>query len=151
MKISETSDGSLTQRPQAAEGAKNPILDSLLQEGVDWIPLSTLTGMTEKAEKILQVPDQVIPIPNVEGSLLIPSKTNARNPHIVSSYSTGRIVCNCVNNKSLSICSHSIVYAEYLKVQPKFYNWLKKLRRSQGSNAINFLNLVSADMPRGRG
>jgi len=40
-----------------------------------WIPLSTLTGMTEKAEKILQVPDQVISIPNSEGSLLIPSKT----------------------------------------------------------------------------
>ena len=71
---------SLTQRPQPAEGAKNPILDRLLQEGVDWIPLSTLTGMTEKAEKILQVPDQVIPIPNSEGSLLIPSKTNASEP-----------------------------------------------------------------------
>ena len=150
-KISEASDGSLTQRPQAAEGAKNPILNRLLQEGIDWIPLSTLTGMTEKAEKILQVPDQVIPIPNSEGSLLIPSKTNARNPHVVSAYSTGRIVCNCVHNKSLSICSHSIVYAEHQKVQPKFYNWLKKLRRSQGSNAINFSNLVSADMPRGRG
>ena len=120
-KISEASDGSLTQRPQAEEGAKNPILDRLVQEGIDWIPLSTLTGMTEKAEKILQVPDQVIPIPNSEGSLLIPSKTNARSPHVVSAYSTGRIVCNCVNNKSLSICSHSIVYAEYLKVQPKYY------------------------------
>ena len=34
-------------------------------------------GMTEKAEKILQVPEQVIPIPSSEGSLLIPSKTNA--------------------------------------------------------------------------
>lgn len=100
-KISEASDGSLTQRPQSAEGAKKPILDRLLQEGIDWIPLSTLTGMTEKAEKILQVPDQVIPIPNSEGSLLISSKTNARNPHVVSAYSTGRIVCNCVNNKSL--------------------------------------------------
>ena len=150
-KISEASDGSLTQRSQAAEGAKNSILDRLLQEGIDWIPLSTLPGMTEKAEKILQVPDQVIPIPNSEGSLLIPSKTNARNPHVVSAYSTGRIVCNCVHNKSLSICSHSIVYAEHQKVQPKFYNWLKELRRSKGSNAINFSNLVSADMPRGRG
>lgn len=107
--------------------------------------------MTEKAEKILQVPEQVIPIPNLEGSLLIPSKTNARNPHVVSAYSTSRIVCNCVNNKSLSICSHSIVYAEHQKVQPKFYNWFKRLKRSQGSNAINFSNLVSADMPRGRG
>ena len=30
-------------------------------------------------------------------------------------------------------------------------NWLKKLRRSQGNNVINFSNLVSADMPRGSG
>lgn len=136
--ISGANDGSLNQRRKAAEREKNPIVDSLLQEGVDWIPLSTLTGMTEKAEKILQVPDQAIPIPNSEGSLLIPSKTNARNPHVVRAFSIGRIVCNCVNNKSLSICLHSIVYAEHQKVQPKFYNWLKRLRRSQDSNAINF-------------
>ena len=38
--------------------------------------------MTGKAEKTLQVPDQVIAIPNSEGSLFIPSKTNVRNPHI---------------------------------------------------------------------
>ena len=43
-KISEASDGSLILRPQVAEGAKNPVLDRLLQEGIDWIPLSTLTG-----------------------------------------------------------------------------------------------------------
>lgn len=29
----------------------------------------------------------------------------------------GRIVCNCVNNKSLSVCSHFIVYPEHLKLQ----------------------------------
>ncbi|KAL9982941.1 hypothetical protein ACROYT_G005056 [Oculina patagonica] len=150
-KISETRDSSLTQRPQPAESARNPVLDRLLQEGIDWIPLSTITGMTQKAEMILQDPGQVIPIPNSEGSILIPSMSDARNPHIVNAYSTGRIACNCANNKILSICSHAIVYAEHQKVQPKFYNWLKKLRRTQGSNAINFSNLVTADMPRGRG
>jgi len=106
--------------------------------------------MTEKAEKIPQVSEHVIPIPNSEGSLLVPNKTNAHNPHVISTYSTGRILCNCINDKTLSI-SLSIVYAKHQKVQPKFYKWLKKLRRSQGSNTINFSNLVSGDMPHGRG
>ena len=149
--ISDARDSSLTEKLQPTESTSNPILHRLLQEGIHWIPLSTFTGMTQKAEKILQDPGRVISIPNSEGSILVPSTSDARNPHIVYSYSTGRIVCNCTNNKSLSICSHSIVYAEHQRVQPKFYNWLKKLRRTQGSNAINLSNLLSADMPRGRG
>ncbi len=78
--------------------------------------------------------------------------SDTQNQHIVNAYSTSRIVWNCANNQSLSICPHTIIYAEHQKIQPKFfYNWLKKLSRIQGSNAINFSNLVSADIPRERG
>lgn len=98
-----------------------------------------------------EYPGQVIPFPNLQGSILIPTKSDLRNPHIVVLYGTGKIVCNCVNNKSLFICLHSIVYTEHQNIQPKFYTLLKKVRRDQGSYSITLSNLVSASMPLGRG
>ena len=141
----------MTQLSQPDHSTTSLVLDCLTKEGIDWIPFSALKVMTEKVAKILEHPGQVIPFPNLQGSILIPSKSDLRNPHIVVLYGKGKIVCNCVNNKSLFICLHSIVYTEHQNIQPKFYTLLKKLRRDQGSYSITLSNLVSAGMPLGRG
>ena len=52
---------------------------------------------------------------------------------------------------SMSICSHSLVYAQFFDVFPSYVKWLKCRRRRKGGDSINISNLANHGMPAGRG
>ncbi|KAK3727383.1 hypothetical protein QZH41_017732 [Actinostola sp. cb2023] len=131
-------------QPHIASSAEsNPLLNELVKEGIDWIPVTTLDGISKKATLILEDRGQIIEIPNSGQSLMIPSKSNPRNPHVVNALASGRVQCNCAHNKSLSLCSHALVYVKYYSLQRKYFAWLKQRRRKHGQDAINLSSLLT--------
>ena len=125
--------------------------NKLFHEGVDWIPSDVLQGMSQKAEDLLQDRSNLVVAPGSQNTLVVPSHSCPQTPRLVHQQTSGRISCSCAQYASLSICSHSLVYAQYFDVFPSYVKWLKCQRRRKGGDSINISNLANHGMPAGRG
>ena len=125
--------------------------NKLFQEGVDWIPSDVLQGMSDKAENLLQDRSNLVVAPGSQNTLVVPSQSCPQTPRLVHQQASGRITCSCAQYMSMSICSHSIVYAQFFDVFPSYVKWLKCQRRRKGGDSINISNLANHGMPAGRG
>ena len=130
---------------------QSPIESKLHQEGIDWVPSDVLEAMVNKAEGILQNKQNLVLAPGSQTTLVVPSQSNPESPRLVQKQPSGRLICSCAQYISMSICSHSLVYAQHLEAFPSYLKWLKCQRRRKGGDAINISSLACHGMPAGRG
>ena len=83
--------------------------------------------------------------------LVVPSKDNPKQPHIVNIYPSGKCECdqNCPGYVAVSICAHIIAACLKTSSLSNFIQWFVTKKRKSGG--INYSRAVSFGMPRGRG
>ena len=112
------------------------------------VHLDCLKGIWKKAEELLQSPTSMSPAPGQPESARMVISRGGKRPHLVVPSKGGRFKCDsdCINFKSLGICSHSIAVAELNGTLPQFLAHFEK-----GNKKPNFTALALHDMPAGRG
>ena len=88
----------------------------LREEGVDWIPGDVLKVMTAKAETTLKTRDNVVIAPGSKNTLLVPSQSCPQSPRLVTHQPSRRITFSCPQYASMSMCSHTLIYAHFFCV-----------------------------------
>ncbi len=112
------------------------------------IPLPCLQGVWKKATELLNTPNAITLAPgHPEEARMVMSRSGQR-PHLVLPCKGSRFKCDsdCINFKSLGICSHSIAVAELNKQLQEFVACFTKSKRKP-----NFSEVAVHGMPAGRG
>ena len=111
-------------------------------------PLESLKGIRKKAEELLQLPNSMSPAPGQPDEARMVISSSGNRPHLVIPCKGDRFKCDteCINFKSLGLCSHTIAVAEYNKRLPEFLMEFQKTNKSP-----NFTVLALHGMPSGRG
>jgi hypothetical protein len=112
------------------------------------VPRACLDGIWQNAQELLDKPGSISPAPGCpEEARMVLSRTGQR-PHFVSPCKDGKFECDpdCVNFKSLGICSHTVAVAQVHNQLCAFVASLKKTKKKS-----NFTSLVTHGMPSGRG
>ena len=136
----------------AALNETDPILHQFLQAAIDWIPRDVLAFKTKKAAEI-HSSGAIVQLNSNEATitLVVPSKDNPKQPHIVNIYPSGKCECdqNCPGYVAVSICAHVIAACLKTSRLSNFIQWFVTKKRKSGG--INYSRAVSFGMPRGRG
>ena len=112
------------------------------------IPRTCLEGMWLKAAELLNKEHAIVPAPGQSPEAKMVLSYSGKAPHMVTPVGGGGLNCdaNCVNWKSLGICSHSIAVAEINGKLAHFISFVQKKKKRP-----NLTNLTTTTMPRGRG
>jgi hypothetical protein len=109
------------------------------------VHLDILKGIWKKAVELLQLPTSMSPAPGQPEKARMVISRGGKRPHLVIPCKGGRFKCDsdCVNFKSLGICSHSVAVAESDGSLSQFLAYFAK--------KPNFTALALHDMPAGCG
>ncbi|CAB4007303.1 Hypothetical predicted protein, partial [Paramuricea clavata] len=147
--VSVTSESCLTT---AVSNETDPILHKFLEAGVDWLPRDVLTLKTKKAAEI-HAAGTVVALPSTDATstVVVPSKTNPKQPHIVNMFPNGKCECdkNCPGYTAESVCAHVIAACLKMSRLSDFLRWFVSTKKKTGG--VNYSKAVSFGMPKGRG
>lgn len=149
--VEDVSRTEVTSVAEAVSEVTNPILKVILDSGVDWIPRDTLMFLAEKAAK-LESERTVVELPSTgtTETVVVPSKSNPKKPHVVNIYPNGKCECdNCHAYASSFICAHVIAASLKKSKFAHFLRWLVTSKRKTGG--VNYSEAISFGMPKGRG
>ena len=112
------------------------------------LPLPCLQGIWSKATELLQTPGSIVAVPGHPGNTRMVASCSGQRPHLVIPCKGGLIKCDsdCLNYKSMGICSHSVAVAQVNNNLLQFINAFVKTKR-----VPNFTSLAVHGMPPGRG
>ena len=150
--VNDTSTTSELQVTQVVSEEICPILGELLEAGVDWLPQDVLTQKTKKAREIHDAGTAVeIPSDGTITTVIVPSRSNPQQPHIVNIYPNGKCECDksCPGFSVEEICAHVLVACLKMSRLKDFLNWFVTAKRKTGR--VNYTRAVSFGMPVGRG
>ena len=116
--------------------------------GILTIPLVTLQGMWEKAERLLCSKSEITPAPGSDPKARMVLSLTSDSPHFVRCKQSGQYICDsaCIRWTSANICSHTLAVAETNGELLKFLHWY-----SDAGNAPNISTLAMQGLPSGRG
>ena len=100
-----------------------------LESGITTIPIPILETMFDKANRLLELPENIIPKPGAtDGSYIVPGHSNTI--HIVTPGKGGSLKCDrsCVNI-STRICEHILAVAQTEGSLNEFFAWYKRSKR----------------------
>jgi hypothetical protein len=88
---------------------------------------TSLKSMWEKAERLLNMPNAVVPAPGSKNAFMVLSDSSSR-PHFNQQKGSKKIVCDddCPKWRGHKICSHTIAVAEHLNCLQDFVQALQK-------------------------
>ena len=112
------------------------------------IPLPCLEGIWKKATDLLNTPRSISPAPGHPNEARMVMSLTGHRPHLVLPCKGSQFKCDsdCLNFKSLGICSHVIAVAELNKQLLEFVAAFKKSKRK-----ANFSEVAIYGMPAGCG
>ena len=113
------------------------------------IPLPCIEGIWRKAITLLNSPDAVSLAPGHPDEARMVKSSTGQRPHLVLPCIKGhsfKCDSDCLNYKSLGICSHCVVVAELNNQLDKFVASFTKSKRK-----LNFTEVAIHGMPAGRG
>jgi hypothetical protein len=122
----ETETSTVTQ---AASSSANQLPLSAAECGINTIPIAILDAMFDKAKKLLNSPENVIPKSGAtDGSFIVAGHSN--NIHIVTPGKGGSLKCDrsCINS-STKICEHILAVAIVRGTFNEFLLWYKRSKR----------------------
>ena len=103
------------------------------------VPLDSLKGIWQKAEELLQSPEGMSSAPgHPEQARMVLSRSGKR-PHLVLPCKGGRFKCDadCLNFKSLGLCSHTVAVAECNSVLSDFLTHFQKANKKPSFTALS--------------
>ena len=120
---------------------------SSVSEGIA-VPLPCLQGIWNKATELLNTPRAVTSAPGHPEEAKMVMSSSGQHPHLVLPCKGSRFKCDsdCLNFKSLGICSHTLVVAELNKSLQEFVTSFKKSKRKP-----SFSEVAVHGMAAGRG
>ena len=103
------------------------------------ISSTALKSMWEKAERLLNTPNAVVPAPGSKNAFMVLSDSSSR-PHFVQQKTSRKILCDddCPMWRGRKFCSHAIAVAEHLNCLQEFVQALQK-----STPECNLTNLVT--------
>lgn len=95
------------------------------KSGIITVPFELLEKMFSKAEELV---DKTWKIPGTEDSWMVPTSTNPKTPHTVTTASSGKVSCDskCANYCAYSICAHTLAVAQEAATLENFLKWHKR-------------------------
>ena len=119
---------------------------SSVSEGIT-VPLPCLQGIWKKATDLLNTPHAIISAPGHPEEAKMVMSSSGQCPHLVLPCKGSRFKCDsdCLNFKSLGICSHTVAVAELHKDLQVFVTSFKKSKRKP-----SFSEVAVHGMPAGR-
>ena len=146
--VHEVQASSVTQVTTALESGAHPVMKEITNLGIDWIPHDILSSMVDKADSLIKEGHSVIS-QNSE-TVVVPSKLNPRDPHVVNLFANGKAECaKCPGFASFSICAHTLTACLTTERLKDFLRWLVSTKRNSGG--VNLSAAVTYGMPKGRG
>ena len=111
------------------------------------VPMTCIEGIWRKATKLICDQNAIVPAPDQSEEAKMVLSFSGKTPHLVTPTKSG-YSCdnNCPNWKSIGFCSHTVAVAQINCKLPQFVTFLKKKKK-----APNITQLVTSNMPRGRG
>ena len=155
------SSGTLPSIEPLASGACSTLIDATASmtsavslsitpenSGIEVIPLVTLQGMWDKAEKLLGIAGGITPAPGSDAKAKMVLSLSSDIPHFVRYKESGQYYCDsaCIRWKSANICGHTLAVAEVNNDLQQFLHWY-----STKGNSPNITKLAMEGMPSGRG
>ena len=110
---------------------------SSVSEGIA-VPLPCLQGIWNKATELLNTPRAVTSAPGHPEEAKMVMSSSGQRPHLVLPCKGSRFKCDsdCLNFKSLGICSHTLVVAELNKSLQEFVTSFKKSKRKPSFSEV---------------
>jgi hypothetical protein len=111
------------------------------------IPFKCLEGLWDKAIKLINSNNSIVSAPGHDPEARMVLSYSGKVSHLVTPKKGGDFSCDssCPSWKAMGICSHSVAVAEINKKMPQFLS-VRKRKRS-----VNVTNLLTTNMPKGRG
>ena len=111
------------------------------------IPFSCLQGIWNKLGELLSTAGSIVSAPGHCPEARLVLSRSGKRPHLVLPSKAGfKCDSDCVNFKSLGICSHTVVVAHINDQLPQFVSNLKKAKKQP-----NLTQLAVHEMPAGVG
>ena len=112
------------------------------------VPLTCREGIWRKASELLRDPSAMAEAPGQSSEARMVLSHSGGAPHLVTPVKGGGYSCDssCPNWKSISFCSHTVAVAERNGQLRDFVQFLQKKKKIP-----NLTNLITANMPHGRG
>mgnify|MGYP002803567663 CR=1 FL=1 len=107
---------------------------------------------TRKATEIHDAGTAVeLPSTGTVTTIIVPSRNNPQQPHIVNIYPSGKCECdkNCPGFSVEEICAHVLAACLKKSRLKDFLHWFVTAKRKTG--AVNYTRAVTFGMPAGRG
>ena len=115
-------DPSVTSPVADLEASKHLSIDVNTVAASVSVPLECLKGIWQKAEELLNSQHGMSPAPGQPEEARMVLSRSGKRPHLILPCKRGRFKCDsdCLNFKSLGICSHSVAVAECNNLLTKF-------------------------------
>ena len=112
------------------------------------IPLPVLDGIWVKASSLVAHQDNISSAPGYPHGCKMVKSYSGKRPHLVTSGKNGHFKCDddCLNFKSVGLCSHTVAVAQQNNSLEKFLTVLGKSKRRP-----NFTKVALHNMPLGCG
>lgn len=109
---------------------------------LSFISSSSLKSMWEKAERLLNMSNAVLPAPGSKNAFMVLSDSSSR-PHFVQQKAGGKVLCDddCPMWRGRKICSHTIAVAEHLNCLQEFLQVLQK--STPGCNLTSMVTTIT--------
>ena len=109
------------------------------------VPLDCLKGIWQKAEELLQSPNGMSSAPGQPEQARMVLSRSGKRPHIVLPCKGGRFKCDadCMNYKSLGLCSHTVAVAESDNLLADFLTYFQKANKKPSFTALSLHGVPS--------
>ena len=89
------------------------------------LPKEVFSGMWSKASELVAKEANITDAPSLPNSKMVVSLTSPRKPHHVTTFSNGKVTCDCLNYSTKSLCAHVLAIAQKLGVLQSLLDWYK--------------------------
>lgn len=152
-KVAKTKVSSTTSRitppcsSQSVKSSKTLSVDVNRVAAKVSVPLECLVGIWQKAEELLQSPSDMSPAPGQPENARMVISRSGKRPHLVLPSKSGyKCDSDCLNFKSIGLCSHTVAVAECTDSLKEFLRHFEKSHKKP-----DFTSLALHDVPAGSG
>ena len=112
------------------------------------VPFPCLEGIWKKAVDLISTPGNITPAPGHSPEVKMVASYSGHRPHLVIPCKSEMYKCDadCLNYKSMGLCSHVVVVAESQNCLPQLISAYSKSKKR-----LDFTKLSTHGMPSGRG
>jgi len=89
------------------------------------LPKEVFSGMWSKASELVAKAANITDAPGLPNSKMVVSLTSPQKPHLVTTFSNGKVTCDCLNYSTKSLCAHILATAQKPGVLQSLLDWYK--------------------------